>query len=70
MKTWKKERSGYRSPMVADTEGNHSCGYPLRGHQHRPDRLWDLRTYIVLVLNNLTVMQPAVIYELLAHSHV
>ena len=24
MKTWKTERSGYRSPIVADTEGNHS----------------------------------------------
>lgn len=28
MKTMKKDRSGYRSPMVEDTEGNHSCGYP------------------------------------------
>jgi hypothetical protein len=26
MKIWKTERSGYRSPMVDETEGNHSCG--------------------------------------------
>lgn len=26
MKIWKADRSGYRSPMVAETEGNHSCG--------------------------------------------
>jgi hypothetical protein len=26
MKIMKKERSGYRSPMVEDTEGNHSSG--------------------------------------------
>lgn len=26
MNTMKKDRSGYRSPMVADTEGNHSSG--------------------------------------------
>ena len=26
IKTWKKDLSGYRSPMVADTEGNHSIG--------------------------------------------
>ena len=24
IKIWKTDRSGYRSPMVADTEGNHS----------------------------------------------
>ena len=29
MKSWNTERSGYRSPIVADTEGNHSCGYPF-----------------------------------------
>jgi len=26
MNTWKTDRSGYRSPIVADTEGNHSTG--------------------------------------------
>ena len=29
IKNWKTERSGYRSPMVAETEGNHSWGYPF-----------------------------------------
>lgn len=28
MKTMKTDRSGYRSPIVADTDGNHSSGYP------------------------------------------
>lgn len=28
IKIMKNERSGYRSPMVAETEGNHSSGYP------------------------------------------
>ena len=28
MNTMKTDRSGYRSPIVADTEGNHSSGYP------------------------------------------
>lgn len=28
MKSWNTERSGYRSPIVADTEGNHSSGNP------------------------------------------
>ena len=27
MNTMKRDRSGYRSPIVADTEGNHSMGY-------------------------------------------
>ena len=26
IKIWKTERSGYRSPMVEETDGNHSCG--------------------------------------------
>lgn len=28
MKIIKNERSGYRSPIVAETDGNHSSGYP------------------------------------------
>ena len=28
IKTMKTDRSGYRSPIVAETEGNHSSGYP------------------------------------------
>jgi hypothetical protein len=28
MNSWKKDRSGYRSPIVAETDGNHSSGYP------------------------------------------
>lgn len=28
IKIMKKDRSGYRSPIVADTDGNHSWGYP------------------------------------------
>lgn len=28
MSTWNTDRSGYWSPMAADTEGNHSSGYP------------------------------------------
>lgn len=28
MKIMKNDRSGYRSPIVAETDGNHSCGYP------------------------------------------
>ena len=28
MKIMKNERSGYRSPIVAETDGNHSSGYP------------------------------------------
>ena len=26
IKSWKTDRSGYRSPIVAETDGNHSCG--------------------------------------------
>ena len=29
MKNWKTERSGYLSPIVAETDGNHSSGYPF-----------------------------------------
>lgn len=28
IKIMKNDRSGYRSPIVADTDGNHSWGYP------------------------------------------
>lgn len=28
MRIWNRLRSGYQSPMVADTDGNHSSGYP------------------------------------------
>lgn len=56
MKNWKTERSGYLSPIVAETEGNHSWGYPCALVSLQATSL-AAHSHVILVFDNLVVVQ-------------